>query len=159
MKIKANDCWPFFTAYNKIGYIKSHDTRKIVVLKDPGESREYRLENESNKELVVYSIDGSLINDNDVKKCDFGIFTEDNELFLIELKGKNLVHAIDQLASTINILLFQPQVRVNKLNVRIVVSKVNAPDILTTKEKAFMHYCRNYKLNYIKKCKVFTEKV
>lgn len=134
-KIKEQKKWPFFQAYHDQNYIERHDCNKVVKLKEPREKRIYKLHNDTEKEIVVYKIDGGLINDTSVLKCDNGIYTEDDWLFLIELKGKDLEHALEQINSTIDILLKQKNIKPKKLNVRIVVSKVNIPKILESKEK------------------------
>lgn len=55
-------------------------------------------------------------------------------LFLIEIKGADLNHALDQINSTIDILLKRPNKKVKKLNARIVLSKVSIPRISASKE-------------------------
>ena len=135
MKIENNDKWRFYQAYHDGNYIKSHDARKKVVLKERRESREYHLQNNSEQELVVYKIDGGIIEDNTLLKCDFGIYTERDILYLIELKGADYIHAIKQIQSTIDILLEKPNISVKQLNARIVLSKYRSPAILSTEEK------------------------
>lgn len=133
-KIKAQKEWPFFQAYHDCAYISRHDCSKEVVLREPGESRIYKFHNKSGKEIVVYKIDGGLINNEDVLKCDNGIFIEDNSLFLIELKGADLNHALDQINSTIDILIKRPNIKLKKLNARIILSRVSVPRITASKE-------------------------
>lgn len=133
-KIKAQKEWPFFQAYHGDGCILRHDCSKEVSLREPGENRTYKLHNKSEKEIVVYKIDGGLINDENVLKCDNGIYTENDWMFLIELKGTDLSHALDQINSTIDILLKRPNKKVKKLNARIVLSKVSVPRISASKE-------------------------
>lgn len=133
-KIKVQKEWPFFQAYHDNGYILRHDCSKEVSLREPGENRTYELHNKSGKEIVVYKVDGGLINDENVLKCDNGIYTENDWLFLIELKGADLNHALDQINNTIDILLKRPNKKVKKLNARIVLSKVSIPRISASKE-------------------------
>ena len=133
-KIKVQKEWPFFQAYHDNGYILRHDCSKEVSLREPGENRTYKLHNKFGKEIVVYKVDGGLINDENVLKCDNGIYTENDWLFLIELKGTDLNHALDQINNTIDILLKRSNKKVKKLNARIVLSKVSIPRISTSKE-------------------------
>lgn len=58
--------------------------------------------NPNRKEVLRIKIDGCVINDNTTNKCDFLIIDpqKDNAYF-IELKGKNVKHAIKQLNDTI----------------------------------------------------------
>lgn len=121
-KIKAQNEWSFFQAYHDNAYIIRHDCHKEISLREPGESRIYRLHNRSGKEIVAYKIDGGLISDENELKCDNGIYTEDDWLFLIEPKGADLNHALDQINSTIDILIKKASVKVKRLNARIVLS-------------------------------------
>lgn len=160
-RIKATTEWPFYQAYHDKKYILRHDCSKIVPLREPRENRTYRLNNQSEKELVVYQIDPDLIKDEDVLKCDNAIYTEDDILFLIELKGGDLTHAIKQINSTIDILLKQHNIKPKKLNARIVVSKVSAPNISTSIEnklKQLLH--KSYGGgNYKKQSRVLEESI
>lgn len=133
-KIKPQKEWPFFQAYHDDAYILRHDCCKEISLHEPGESQTYRFYNKSGKEFVVYKIDRGLINNEEVSKCDNSIYTEDNWLYLIELKGTDLNHALDQINSTIEILIKRPKIKVKKLNARIVLSRVSIPKITASKE-------------------------
>lgn len=159
MKIKETEANPFFNAYHDSGYIISHDSKKTVVLKEPHESREYRMENKVQKEIVVYRIDDGLVSSNDILKCDYGIYTEEDVLYLIELKGADYIHALEQLLSTISVLLERPQVNVSRLNARIVLSKVRVPDIIPSQEKRLLKQVRSRKGDFIKKCQKLCEAV
>ncbi len=133
-KIKPDKEWPFYEAYHDISYILRHVCSKNVPLREPKENRTYRLLNNSGKEIIVYKIDGGVINNDDVLKCDYGIYVENDLLILIELKGMDLSHALDQIDSTINVLLKKPNIKVKKLNARIVLSKIGVPRITASKE-------------------------
>ena len=155
-KINANKSYPFYAAFHDDVYILRHDCSKIVPLRELRESRVYKLNNPNEKEIVLYRIDGGVIDNNDVFKCDYGILTEDNVLFFIELKGAELDLALDQITSTIDILLKQKRISVCRLYARIVLSKVKVPNIVETKErklKQLLHnnygggtYCRKTQL-------------
>lgn len=127
--------FPFFQKYHDGEYVLSHDRRPNVALKDKGAARLYNLRNDLNKELVCYWIDGGLISGKDVNKCDFGIYSEDDLLVLVELKGADYNKALEQLLSTIDILLKKPGLPVAKVCTRVVLSKTRVPDVLVTKEK------------------------
>ena len=159
MIINETEGYPFFNAFHDKSYIISNDNKKVVVLREPRESREYRMENKNQKELVVYKIDGRLISSNDVLKCDYGIYTEDDVLYLIELKGTDYIHALEQLLSTISILLEKSRIKVAGLHARIVLSKVRVPDIIPSQEKKLLMKVRNRKGGFIKKCQKLCEAV
>lgn len=141
-KIKPQKEWPFYEAYHNVSYILRHDCSKNVPLREPKENRTYRLLNYLGKEIVVYKIDGGVINNDKVLKCDYGIYTENDLLILIELKGIDLSHALDQIDNTISILLKQPNIKMKKLSVRIVLSKVGVPRISASKENKLKQLLR-----------------
>ena len=105
MRIEIDGKWQFYKTYHGKDYIQSHDTRKHVVLKEKREPSEYRMHNNSEKEIVVYRIDGGLIASNEQQKCDYGIYTERDVLSLIELKGGDFIAALEQILKTIENLL------------------------------------------------------
>lgn len=157
-KIKAQKEYSFYRAYHNDNYILRHDCSKDIPLREPKENRTYRLHNKSGKEIVVYQIDGGLIDNENVLKCDNGIYTEDDWLFLIELKGADVNHALDQISSTIDILLKQPCIKVKKLNARIVLSKVCVPKISSSKEKRMKQLLRkSYGGDYKKQSRVLVD--
>lgn len=62
-----------------------------------------RFEINSNEDYKKLSIDGCIIPDSDIEKCDFGfVRVSNNDFYFVELKGKNIEKAYDQLISTIN---------------------------------------------------------
>ena len=159
-KIKVQKEWSFYQTYHDSAYILRHDCSKDIPLREIGEKRTYRLFNKSEKEIIVYQVDGGLISVDDVSKCDYAIYTEDDWLYLIELKGADLEHALEQINSTINTLLKRPNIKVKKLNVRIVLSKVRVPNSLETKEKKLKHLLQTYGGgNYIKQSRILEDSI
>lgn len=127
--------YPFYERFHDEQYIQSHDSRMEVKLKEKREDREYHLINDAKRELVVYCIDGGVISKQEAgdNKCDFGIYTEDEFLILVELKGADYKKAIEQIWTTTKTLGIGAQMKVKKLLARVVVSKgKNVPNLLTT---------------------------
>ena len=78
-----------------------HEARKIVSFKDKGRS-EYRYNNQSANYLAKYRVDDGLISNND-PKCDFLLLNcEQKKAFFIELKGSNIVRAIEQITRSMD---------------------------------------------------------
>ena len=119
---------PFYLSYNDSEYIESLDNRKLVVVEE--NSRKYTLNNDLKKELIVYRIDNGIIKSNE-NKCDFGIYSEDAVLILIELKGKDYDHACKQITATIDSLEIDKHV---KIYARIVLSKGKTPQLRSSIE-------------------------
>jgi hypothetical protein len=104
------------------------DSRDIVKINAKGKS--YEGINENNKVVCMYKLDGNMKTYG--KICDNLFLLIDNySAYFIELKGKDFSTAIDQIAETIDLLL--PFLENYSVNVRIVLSRVNAPFLLSTK--------------------------
>lgn len=103
-----------------------HEQRSIVVCKDKGKNR-YIYENQSNDFLSKYRIDGGLITNG--AKCDFLLLNcnEEQHSYFIELKGSDIIHAIEQIDRSIDIL--KPQLGDSKIFARIVLTRVNTPEL------------------------------
>ena len=73
---------------------------KIIVFKDPGNNKcVMRFLNPSQREVSKIRVDGCKITDG--KKCDFMLLTSDTENY-IEIKGKHVIYACEQIEATIN---------------------------------------------------------
>lgn len=85
----------------------------IVVLRQKGQSytcREKRasltVENDDESELAVVKLDGGLFPDGDA--CDYSVSLRYVEKgFILELKGRDMSHAVDQLGKTLKKLTFK----------------------------------------------------
>ena len=125
-EIKADDKHPFFKKYNDNSYILSHDWRSNVAVEEKG--RKYNLINDLQHEVIRYHIDKGIIMSDDVLKCDFGIYTKDEILILVELKGGHFNDGVKQINNTIKLLGLDEQGLTKKLCARIVVSSArNVP--------------------------------
>ena len=110
---------------------QSRDGSRIISLSE--KKSNYKLHNDSGLCISRYHIDGGLCDSMDHEKCDYGIFTDLNELFLIELKGRNINHAIEQIDHTIDFLKLPTKFRGMKVKARIVATKAPTPDMMSTK--------------------------
>lgn len=154
-KISANETYPFFKEYHNSDYIISHDCRSLVSVCE--QNMKYILDNPAKKEIVVYQIDNGLIKNKDLK-CDFGLYTENDFLYLIELKSpeREYGHALQQIISTIDILIKSKNISVNKLHARIVLKKY--PSITNAKERKLENaIIKNYHCNLLHGTKILTE--
>lgn len=123
----------FDKKYQNPLFIISDDTRAVITLKDKREPRKYIGNNNQKKQITVYQIDNGILKDGE--KCDFGLYLPDqNELFLIELKGGDFTKALSQIHSTINVLLVKACVDTSKVHARIVLSRVRVPNIKSAAE-------------------------
>lgn len=86
---------------------RSITTAKIISLKDKGGKSTMIFDNPNQKEAIKVKVDGCEITDPRVLKCDFLVICETEHF--VELKGKNIKHACDQLEATIIKLSIDPQ--------------------------------------------------
>lgn len=150
--------FPLYEEYHDSSYIKSHDNRQTISLAEKGEKSQYYLHNDINKELVVYQIDGGIFDstargDN---KCDYGIYTEDELLILVELKGGNYKKAIKQLTNTTTLLGLNGSNKIKKLLARTVLTNgKSVPNITNTDiaklKQLITKYNKGFKNEYIDK--------
>lgn len=127
----------FDEKYNDNAYIESKDKRKIVVLKDPkGGKSKYKGENIHDMEIAVYRIDEGIMKSSKEKKCDYGLYTRDDDtLRLVELKGSDFEQAVEQIMNTLNELIHKPGIDIYRVCGRIVLSRKRVPEIKSNNEK------------------------
>lgn len=103
---------------------------KQVVFKDNKVSRKYIGKNPAQKELIGLRVDDCLIFEG--QKCDYLLINvNDKTLYFIELKGSDLVKAIDQIDRTLDILL--PKIEHQTVHGRVVLSRVSTPDLVSSR--------------------------
>ncbi|MCW1968081.1 MAG: hypothetical protein KIH69_008180 [Anaerolineae bacterium] len=107
--------------------LKWNDQRSQISLRE--NKKEYRAMNHERKILFCYHIDGEMIeHDSGQKACDYGLgVPTDNRLLLIELKGKNLAHAIKQISDTLDFL--GDKINNLKVDAHIILSRNNPTDL------------------------------
>ena len=100
------------------------DNQKIEVVKE--NKSKFQLNNPEQNKLCVIRVDGCLIQDG--KKCDYLILECDvQKAFFVELKGKDILHAIDQIESSIDQTV--DHLTGFQINARVVLTKVSVPNI------------------------------
>ncbi|GHV48122.1 hypothetical protein FACS1894181_03060 [Bacteroidia bacterium] len=116
----------FDEKFSDSSYIKFNDDRSIISLSE--NNARYEGYNRSRQENIVYRVDEGIIKGSSSWKCDYAIYTcQTNNLYLIELKGADYSHALEQILSTISTLL-PPDISLNCVFARVVLSKVNIPN-------------------------------
>lgn len=102
------------------------DNRKVFTAVE--NKRKYLLINKLQQKICKIKVDNGIIQDADNNKCDYAFLICGNKsLILVELKGKDFLHAIQQIISTINLLAIE--FNGNIVSARIVLSKVNVPNL------------------------------
>jgi hypothetical protein len=101
----------------------------------PGNVSEYRLTNESKKKVSKYIVDDCLLKTKERhEKCDYlFVVKEIRETFFVECKGSDVLKAVSQIDSSLDILIGEFKGYVSKA--RIVPSRVYGPDLRNIKYK------------------------
>lgn len=115
------------------------ERQRIIVSRDAGQRREHRANNENRKRVRHYKIDGCVIRD-DSTRCDYLLINEDQRYaYLIELKGSDIEHALEQLETTA--VRLRTDLQVYTVKFRLVYSRARTQAIQGTKFKKF---CRRH---------------
>ena len=151
----------FSEKYNDDAYIESKDQRKIVVLQDPkGGSSKYIGDNIQEKEIIVYRIDNGILKGQNVKKCDYGLYTTDNDtLRLIELKGSDHEKAVKQIMNTFEKIIQKTTIDIYRVCGRIVLSRKRVPAIKSNYEKKLIKLLLAKNGDLITKVRLLKEKI
>jgi hypothetical protein len=106
------------------------------ILRAQENKSKYVLKNPNRIEVCKIQVDDCVINSNDESKCDFLFLAcETDKAFFVELKGRDLTHAIDQIDHSIDVLI--SQLENFAINARVVLSKAQTPDLRTSKYVKF----------------------
>lgn len=118
------------------------DGRKEIPFRDEGNRQEYRIINKNSSLLICkIKIDKCLFSDGE--KCDYLAIKCSKEkkveaLCFIELKGSDLIKAINQIEATINHIRIRSLLKNRpKVYARVVLNKQNSPDIRSSKKIKF----------------------
>lgn len=70
--------------------------------------------NPNQDQVLIIRVDGCVIKDNEILRCDYAIVPCDEVEIYVELKGSDISHAVKQIESTIRLLSDNPQ-KIKKL--------------------------------------------
>lgn len=89
--------------YKSDAKIVLQENKSKITFKNPNQHR-----------ILVIRIDGCVIKDDEVLRCDYALIPSDEVEIYVELKGSEILHAVKQIESTIVLLSDNPQ-KVRKL--------------------------------------------
>lgn len=117
---------------------------------------EYRLVLQAPAWCLAYNVDGGIVTDKSLAKCDRVVYIcnsggEAEKSVFVELKGRNVEHAIEQLASTLEQQIFKLN-RARKIFARAVTNRcpANAGNASTEKAKKKFRQSYNCELKILK---------
>ncbi|MCU0434511.1 MAG: hypothetical protein MUC87_13745 [Bacteroidia bacterium] len=106
-----------------------------ISLKEKKESSIYQIKNPDLIDLYIYKVDGGISKSKN-EKCDYLILkctTEKPDAYFIELKGNDLLKAVDQITATID--NYKNDLKEHRIYARIVVSRVISTHIYDSRYK------------------------
>ena len=110
--------------------LESADNRPTIVIKE--KQSEYKGNNVDRKFFCRYRVDECILNQSGGKQCDFLLINGVEKIcYFIELKGSDLIKAVEQLDKTITAL--KGILKDYDINGRIVLTRVNITDLRNTK--------------------------
>lgn len=80
-------------------------------------------------------------------------------MYLIELKGANYNHALEQVDATLDKLIIAPNIETSSVNGRIVLTKGRVPGIKYSKEQSLVKKLKKLNGTLESKTKLFEEKI
>jgi hypothetical protein len=129
---------------------------KIVTCTDAKSSTKYIYQNDSQDILSKYKVDGCLIDDED-SKCDFLLLNCSKGIsYFVELKGSDLIKAVEQIDHSINIL--HKDFKEYSVEARIVLTRVNTTDLKSSKLIRLESRLKKLNGKLIKQTRQLTEK-
>ena len=149
----------FSGKYTNTDYIEFDDDRASAVFRDSKQPRVYKAFNPTRKNIKGYKVDGGIITSSLLEKCDYALYTEDDKIYLIELKGGDYKHAIDQISSSVDILIKNVGVTAKEVNGRVVLSKCKTPSLWANDEKKLIAKLRRLGGNLDKKVRLLEENI
>ena len=120
------ECKPYDKCFEFVS-----ERRKLVICTDKKSSTKYKYDNTAEDELSKYNVDGCLLPEN-VPKCDFLLLNCTKKMaYFIELKGSDLINAVEQVEKTIDRL--RNDLDTFSIHARIVLTRVNTMDLKNSK--------------------------
>lgn len=128
----------FHEVYTDPDYIESDGRHSIVQVSDKGSTCKWKGLNPAKKKVIKYRVDGGIIPSKAEPKCDYAVCVEGDGIYLIELKGANYNHALEQIDATIDKLIITPKVETTSVHGRIVLTRGRVPGIKYSKEPSLV---------------------
>lgn len=101
--------------------IEYSENERRIVFSEKGKT--YIAQNENQKKVLGFKVDGGYIKENEVRKCDYALIVNEEICYLIELKGTDISSACEQLLKTIE-LVTEKHIDMNKFLCRSVHSRI-----------------------------------
>lgn len=149
----------FHEVYTDPSYIESDGQHSIVQANDKGSPCKWKGVNSKKKRVIKYRVDDGIITSKAESKCDYAVYVEGDSIYLIELKGSNYNHALEQIDATLDKLIIAPNIETASVNGRIVLTKGRVPGIKYSKEPSLVKKLKKLNGTLESRTKLFEEKI
>lgn len=133
---------------------KLFDSSNLIACKENKSEVIFKVKSNQAKQ---YKVDGCLISENNLQKCDFAVSNLQNLTYFIELKGSDIREAFQQIHSTIKWFLYTSDHELNSFlkahNIKaIIVFSGSSPKIVKkskamSEELLLIKFCKINKIN------------
>lgn len=149
----------FCDKYSDSSYIEADGQHSVVLVGDKGSPCKWRGLNNAKRRVIKYRVDGGIIASKTQLKCDSAVYVEGDSVYLIELKGADYSHALEQIEATVDKLIFAPAIETSSVNGRIVLTRGKVPGIRYSKETALEKKLKRLKGTLRSKTRLFEEEI
>ncbi|EPF29566.1 hypothetical protein C5N99_01375 [Treponema medium] len=115
---------------------------KILVCQE--NKRKFVMHNNSGRNLLKIRVDGCLITSG--TRCDFAVDDNSTDVYLIELKGKDLRKACIQLKNSYK--YFKKNFSYKTIHCRVVLSKISSPAVASCELKEMLKMVKEEKISF-----------
>ncbi|OLT62415.1 hypothetical protein [Moorena bouillonii] len=115
---------------------------KKIVLKE--KKSKLTFENHNKDKILVIKVDGCAIRDNETLRCDYALVCSNGLEIYVELKGRDIPHAVKQIESTIRLLSDNPK----KIKKWCFVVSTRVPRQTTTIQQLEKKFDKNYNAEF-----------
>ena len=117
---------------------------KKIVLREKKSKSKITFLNPNQDEILTIKVEGCVISDNETLRCDYALMPSDEVEIYVELKGSDIVHAVEQIESTIRLLSDNPQ-KIKKL---CFIVSTRVPKQTTTIQQLQSQFKKNFNASF-----------
>ncbi|AOY83768.1 hypothetical protein BJP36_31440 [Moorena producens JHB] len=131
------------------GFEEYKDDKKIVLSENRSKLTFF---NPKQDQIRIIKVDGCAIRENKTLRCDYLLVPTNKVEIYVELKGSKIIHAVEQIESTIRLLSDNPQ-KIKKL---CFVVSTRVPKLTTTIQQLKIKFRKHYNASFEVKTTPYT---
>lgn len=149
----------FYEKYSDSSYVESDGRHSIIQASDKGSPCKWHGINTTKKRVIKYRVDGGIISSYTEQKCDYAVYVEGDCIYLVELKGADYGHALEQIEATLDKLIRNPQIETSSVNGRVVLTRGKLPNLRYSKETSLDKKLKKLNGTLASKTRLFEEEI